>query len=51
MLLEAQNRREMAHFIVPGPIESNAEVGPAFAFAICCENSDAMLELTGISRP
>ena len=34
-----------------GPIEANAEVGPALPIAICCENGDAMLELTGISRP
>ena len=34
-----------------GPIDSNAEVGPALPIAICRENDDAMLELKGISRP
>ena len=34
-----------------GPIESNAEVGPALPIAICRENGDAMRELTEISRP
>ena len=33
------------------PIDSNAKMGPALPIAICRENSDAMRELTGISRP
>ena len=32
------------------PIDSNAKTGPAFTFAICRENSDAMREMTEISR-
>ena len=34
-----------------GPIDSNAKLGPAFTFAICRENGDAMHEFTGNSRP
>ena len=37
--------------VVFGPIESNAEVGPALQFAICREKSDAMREFTEISGP
>ena len=33
------------------PIDSNAKMGPALPIAICRENSNAMRELTGISRP
>ena len=32
------------------PTDSNAKMGPALPIAICCENSDAIRELTGISR-
>ena len=31
------------------PIDSNAKAGPAYMFAICRENSDAMREFTEIS--
>ena len=34
-----------------GPIESNAEVGPALPIAICRENDDAMLKSTEKSGP
>ena len=37
--------------VVFGPIESNAEVGPALPFAICREKSDAICEFTEISGP
>ena len=39
------------HWVNSRAIDSNAKTGPAFTFAICRENSDAMRELTGISRP
>ena len=43
--------KEWQRKVCSAPIGCNAEVGPAFTFAICRENGDAMHELTGNSRP